>query len=41
MVHDYTFFGAQYRACILDPPGSGLPLPGLPAGFTTARLAKL
>jgi hypothetical protein len=35
------FFGAQYRSCILDPPGFGLPLPGLPAGFSTARLAKL
>ena len=41
MGHNYTFFGAQYRPCILVPPGFGLPLPGLPAGFPTALLAKL
>ncbi len=39
--HNYTFFGAQYRACILDSSGSRLPLPGLPAEFTTELLAKL
>ena len=39
--HNYTFFGALYRPCILDPPGFGLPLPGLPAGFTTALLDRL
>ena len=39
--HDYTFFGAQYRACTLDSSGSRLPLPGLPAEFTTELLAKL
>jgi len=41
IVHDYTCFGAQYWPCILDPPGFGLPLLGLPSGFTTALLAKL
>ena len=30
-----AYFGAQYRACILDPSGFGLLLPGLPADFTT------
>ena len=30
-----------YRACILDPSGFGLPLPGLPADFTTDLLAQL
>ena len=29
-----------YRACILDPSGFGLPLPGLPADFTTDPLAS-
>ena len=38
--HNYTFFGAQYIPCILDPPGFGLPLPGLPSGFTTALLVR-
>ena len=33
-VHNYTFFGAQYRACDLDPSGFRLPLPGLPADFS-------
>jgi len=28
MIHNYTCFGAQYRPCILDPPGFGLPLLG-------------
>ena len=39
--HNYTFFGAQYRAYALDPSGFRLPLPGLPAEFTTELLAKL
>ncbi len=39
--HNYTFFGAQYKPCILDPPGFGLPSSGLPSGFTTALLDKL
>jgi len=30
-----------HKACILDPPGFGLPLPVLPSGFTTALPAKL
>jgi hypothetical protein len=38
--HDSTYFGAQYRAGILAPSGFGLPLPGLPADFTTDRLAR-
>jgi len=44
-VHNYTFFGAQYRACTLDPSGFGLPFRSpvlaLPADFTTNPLAKL
>jgi hypothetical protein len=39
--HNYTFFGAQYKPCILDPPGFGLPSQGLPSGFTTTLLDKL
>ena len=39
--HHDTYFEAQYIACVLDPPGFGLPLPGLPSGFSTDRLAKL
>ena len=39
--HDYTYFGTQYNACILDSSGLGLPLPGLPSDFTTDLLAKL
>jgi len=39
--HNYTYFGAQYWPCILDPPGFGLPLPGLPSGFTTVLPAEL
>lgn len=39
--HNYTFFGAQYRAFTLDSSGSRLPLPGLPAEFTTELPAKL
>ena len=35
------FFGAQYRAYTLDSSGSRLPLPGLPAEFTTELPAKL
>src|SRR4029077_12614293 len=38
--HDSTYFGAPYRAGILAPSGFGLPLPGLPADFTTDRLAR-
>ncbi|MEA3415782.1 MAG: hypothetical protein U9R02_06450, partial [Thermodesulfobacteriota bacterium] len=44
-VHNYTFFGAQYRACILDSSGFGLPFRSpvlaLPADFTTNLLGKL
>ena len=29
--HNYTYFGAQYTACILASPGSRLPLRDLPA----------
>jgi hypothetical protein len=36
--HNYTFFGAQYRACTL---GFGLPSPGLPVDFTTDLPARL
>ena len=39
--HNYTFFGAQYRACNLDPSSFRLPLPGLPVDFTTDLPAKL
>src|SRR5206468_11298995 len=39
--HDYTHFGAQYRACTLDLSGFGLPLPGLPADFSPGLLARL
>ena len=35
------FIGALYSACILDPSGFGLPLPGLPADFTTDLPARL
>jgi hypothetical protein len=38
---DYTYFGAQYKACTLASSGFGLPLPGLPADVTTDLLAKL
>jgi hypothetical protein len=31
----------NHAAYILVPPGFGLPLPDLPAGFTTGLLAKL
>lgn len=31
----------NHAACILAYPGSGLPLPGLPAGFATSLLARL
>jgi hypothetical protein len=40
-VHHYTFFGAQYKACTLDPSGFGHPLSGLPSDFTSDPLAKL
>ena len=39
--HNYTFFGAQYRACTLVSSGSRLPLPGLPAEFPTELPARL
>jgi len=39
--HNYTFFGAQYRACTLVPSSFGLPLPILPVDFTNELLAKL
>ena len=39
--HNYTFFGAQYTACILDSSGFGLPSPGLPADFTTDLVVSL
>jgi hypothetical protein len=39
--HHYTYFGAQYSACILDSSGFRLPLPGLPADFSTGLLARL
>ena len=35
MTTGIRFIGVQYRACTLDPSGFGLPLPGLPADFTT------
>ena len=38
---NYTFFGAQYRPCTLDPSGFGPPLPVLPSDFTTELSAKL
>jgi hypothetical protein len=41
MVHNYTYFGAQYTACILDPSGFGLLSPGLPADFSTDLVANL
>jgi hypothetical protein len=37
--HNYTFFGAQYRACNLTPSSFGLPLPVLPEDF--AKLTSL
>ena len=33
--------GLNNTACSLDPSGFGLPLPGLPADFTTDLLARL
>jgi hypothetical protein len=33
--------GLNPAACPLAPPGFGLPLPGLPAGFATVELARL
>ena len=38
--HDYTYFGDQYKSYIVDPSGFGLPLPGLPADFSTDLLAR-
>ncbi len=39
--HNYTFFGAQYKACILDPSSFGLSSRSLPADFTTDLVANL
>jgi len=39
--HNYTFFGAQYTACILDPSGFGLSFQSWPADFTTDLVANL
>ena len=39
--HNYTFFGAQYTACILDPSGFGLSSQSWPADFTTDLVANL
>ena len=41
LVHNYTFFGAQYRACSLAPLSFGPPLPVLPVSFANELLAKL
>jgi hypothetical protein len=41
MDHNYTFFGAQYRACNLAPSSFRLPLPVLPVDFANELLAKL
>ena len=39
--HNYTHFGAQYKACNLAPSGFGLPLPGLPSDFASGLPATL
>ena len=39
--HNYTFFGAQYTACILDPSGFGLSSQSWPADFSTDLVANL
>ncbi len=36
--HDYTYFGAQYTACILALSSFALPLLGLHVGITTSPL---
>ena len=36
-----AYFGALYKACIIDPSGFGLPLPVLPADFSTVLPARL
>jgi hypothetical protein len=41
IVHNYTFFGAQYRPYILILSGFGPPLLVLPSDFSTALLARL
>lgn len=41
MDHNYTFFGAQYRACNLVPSSFRLPSPELPVDFTNELPAKL
>ncbi len=40
MDHNYTFFGAQYRACTLVPSSFVLPLPGLHVDFSTDLVAN-
>ena len=40
-VRNYTFFGAQCRACNLAPSSFGPPLPVLPVDFANVLLAKL
>ena len=39
--HNYTFFGAQYRAYTLVPSSFVLPLPGLHVNFSTEPVANL
>ena len=39
--HNYTFFGAQYRAYTLVPSSFVLPLPGLHVDFSTEPVANL
>ena len=41
MDHNYTFFGAQYRACNLVPSSFRPPSPVLPVDFTNELPAKL
>lgn len=41
MDHNYTFFGAQYRACNLVPSSFRPPFPVLPVDFTNELPAKL
>jgi len=39
--HNYTFFGAQYRACTLVPSSFVLRLPGLHVDFSTGLVVNL
>ena len=39
--HNYTYFGAQYRPCVLDSLSFVRPLPGLHVRFTIILLARL